>query len=56
MWMGLIICISIIVSASAVFFVIKGKPNLFIFELLEKVLNERGGDNGDRTKEKKLRQ
>jgi hypothetical protein len=43
--MVFIICLSIIVSASAVFFVIKGKPNLFIFQLLEKVFEEQGGDN-----------
>jgi hypothetical protein len=27
--------------------VAKGKPNLFIFQLLKEVFEEQGGDNGD---------
>jgi hypothetical protein len=39
--MFFIIFISLIVSAATVFFLIKGKPNLFMFQLIEQVFGEK---------------
>ncbi len=39
--MFFIIFLSLIVLAAIVFFLIKGKPNLFMFQLIEQVFGER---------------
>jgi len=40
----LIIFLSLIVLAITVFFLISGKPNLFIFRLIGRVFGEEGGE------------
>jgi hypothetical protein len=40
----LIIFLSLVVLAITVFFLISGKPNLFIFRLIGRVFGEEGGE------------